>query len=139
MKVDYLGAYQNLRHRGPAVAYLLTLPQSRPVNSEHPTPYQRSRRLTECEIEEAAARYLHGATVYDLAEKYGIHRKTVAELLRSRGVSLRYRRLTKEQLADAERLHAEGWSFVRLGNHFGVDQSTIWSALKRRRQSGAST
>jgi hypothetical protein len=37
-----------------------------------------ARRLSECDVAELVTRYRKGATVYDLAERFGIHRATVS-------------------------------------------------------------
>ena len=37
-----------------------------------------ARRLSESDVTELITRYREGATVYDLAERYGIHRTTVS-------------------------------------------------------------
>lgn len=56
--------------------------------------YQGSRRLTGEEQPRLVSDYQAGQSVYDLAETFGIHRTTVAVLLRRNGVELRYRKLS---------------------------------------------
>lgn len=129
--MDYLGAYQNQKHRGRSFDELLTLASVRRPTTSAPV-YQRSRRLPPDEITALVDAYEAGTSVYTLADIHGINRRTVADLLRSNGVTLRYRRLTEAQLTEAEDLRNEGWSYVRLGERFSVDQSTVWSALRRR-------
>lgn len=129
--MEYLGRYRNLRDQGERFHALLNLPPVERLQI-HGKPYQRSRRLGSTELAKLTEAYLTGRSVYDLGREFGIHRRTVAELLRSNGVELRYRKLTDEQITEPERLHEQGWSFVRLGQQYGVDQSTVWSALTRK-------
>jgi hypothetical protein len=48
-----------------------------------------ARRLSEGDVAELVTRYQQGATVYDLAERFTIHRTTVSGHLHRRGVRLR--------------------------------------------------
>ena len=48
-----------------------------------------ARRLSESDVAELVTRYQEGATVYDLAKRFSIHRTTVSGHLHRRGVRLR--------------------------------------------------
>ena len=52
-----------------------------------PVRHKQCRRLTEAQIEELAAQYRNGLTVYELAGVFGIHRTTVGIILRRHGVA----------------------------------------------------
>ncbi len=67
-----------------------------------------------------------------LAERFGVHRATVRQILLRQGVPLRVRGMTKEQVDEAERLYAEGWSAARLGERFHTNGTTVWRALLGR-------
>ena len=62
------------------------------------TPRQLQPRLHDPEVSEVLAHYQAGATVYELADRYGIHSHTVSEILERQGVARRYRMLSPEQL-----------------------------------------
>lgn len=71
-----------------------------------------------------------GATVYELAARFGIHRVTVSAHLHSRGVTLRHQGLDDEGVVEAIRLYEGGWSLARIGDRLGVDATTVWTVLK---------
>jgi transposase len=74
--------------------------------------------------------YRDGESITHLAQRFGIHRVTVAALLRRHGVELRRAGLTSDHVAAASKLYADGWSLVKLGRKFGVDAATVWRALR---------
>jgi DNA-binding IclR family transcriptional regulator len=77
-----------------------------------------------------AAEYQAGATVYELAARFKIHRATVSEHLHSLGVAMRRRGLDQGQVDQAATLYAQGWSVARIGGQFRVDGGTVWLALR---------
>jgi predicted DNA binding protein len=68
--------------------------------------------------------------IKELAQRFGIHRTTVTELLRRHGVKLRRVGLTSDDVAAASQMYARGWSVAKLGRNFGVDAVTVWRALR---------
>jgi DNA-directed RNA polymerase specialized sigma24 family protein len=76
--------------------------------------------------------YREGRTVYDLAERFGIHRTTVSQHLHRQGVKMRRLGLDEQQVDLAVRLYEQGWSVAGIGNHCGVNGSTVWLALRGR-------
>lgn len=66
-----------------------------------------------------------------LAERWDLHRTTVANHLRRRGVQLRREGLTSAAVTEALRLHEEGWSLQRLAERLVCDAETVRQALKR--------
>ncbi|UGQ56905.1 helix-turn-helix domain-containing protein [Rhodococcus pyridinivorans] len=91
-----------------------------------------NRKLERDEIEALVRRYREGATVYELAEEFGMHRQTVSAHLHREGVTLRSRvRMTPQLLARAIELYKAGWSTVQIGKELGVGTSTVGKALKR--------
>lgn len=91
-----------------------------------------ARRLSDGDVAELVTRYQEGATVYDLAERFSIHRTTVSGHLHRRGVKLRGLSLDRRPVGVATRLYQQGWSAARIGSHLGVDGSTVWRALRAR-------
>jgi hypothetical protein len=91
-----------------------------------------ARRLSEGDVAELVTRYQLGATVYDLAKRFTIHRTTVSGHLRRRGVRLRGQSLDERQVNVAIQLYEEGWSTARIGWHLAVNGSTVWLALRER-------
>ena len=65
------------------------------------TSIKRVRRLNDAERVELIEYYRSGLTVYQLANKYGIHRHTVSKHLRDAGVRLRLDGMTAEQIGRA--------------------------------------
>ena len=86
-----------------------------------------ARRLSDGDVAELVTRYQEGATVYDLAKRFSIHRTTVTAHLHRRGVRLRGLSPDRRQVVVATR---QGWSVARIGSHVGVDG--IASALTVR-------
>jgi DNA-binding CsgD family transcriptional regulator len=88
--------------------------------------------LTESDVDDLVAGYEAGATVYELAERFGIHRATVSEHLHRRGVGMRGAGLREEQVEVAVRLYEQGWSLARTGARLGCTGNTVRFALLRR-------
>jgi hypothetical protein len=76
--------------------------------------------------------YQAGATVYELAERFKIHRVTVSEHLHRQGVRMRRRGLEEWQIDEAAQLYEQGWSLARIAPRYDVHPSTIWLALRAR-------
>ncbi|MDV6291466.1 hypothetical protein [Rhodococcus aetherivorans] len=91
-----------------------------------------NRKLEPVEVAELMRRYRKGATVYKLAEEFGMHRQTVSAHLHREGIALRSRvRMTPQLLARATELYEAGWSTVQIGKELGLGTSTVGKALKR--------
>lgn len=92
---------------------------------------KRARRLNQTELAVLADDYRAGATVYDLATKFGINRKTVNRQLKVLGVPMRRASLTDAELTQAVALYESGLSLATVGEQVGRDHSAIGNALKR--------
>jgi lambda repressor-like predicted transcriptional regulator len=114
------------------VEALETLIQKRPDPTpvERPKP-KRARQLGADRVAELITGYQAGATVYELATRFGIERRTVSNILHRHGVPMRRRGLSPDQVDTAIHLYKLGWSLARVGNHLGVDHTTILTALRR--------
>ncbi len=102
--------------------------QSRTTRSRRPP----SRQLTALEVAALVDRYRSGATVYDLAARFSIHRNTVSQHLHRQGVAMRRQGLSVDQVDHAVHLYQAGQSLARIGARLDVDASTVHSALGAR-------
>ncbi len=87
-------------------------------------------RLSDIQIAALGDGYLAGATVYELAARFSIHRVTVSAHLHRQGITVRRQGLDAEGIAHVVRLYEDGWSFARIGDRLGIDATTAWTALK---------
>jgi hypothetical protein len=76
--------------------------------------------------------YVAGATVYELAARFELHRVTVSAHLHRQGVVMRRRGLDPGRVNEAARLYAGGWSVARVGARLDVDGGTVWATLRAR-------
>lgn len=76
--------------------------------------------------------YKAGATLTDIATKYGYNRIGISSALKAAGVRVRRAALTEEQAGEAERLYAAGQSLATLAARFDVDASTIRTRLLKQ-------
>ncbi|MFQ6228279.1 hypothetical protein [Nocardia sp. NPDC002869] len=97
---------------------------------ERPKP-RRARQLDAEEVSELITGYQAGATVYELADRFGIERRTVSGILHRRGVPMRRRGLSPDQADTAIHLYTLGWSLARVGKHLDVNHTTVLTALRR--------
>ncbi|MEV8358494.1 sigma factor-like helix-turn-helix DNA-binding protein [Microbacterium sp. NPDC076895] len=74
------------------------------------------------------ARYEAGATVYELAEAFGIHRHTVAQRLREAGVKLRRTAPTDDEITEMVQRYESGQSLARIAETIG---GTTANTVKR--------
>jgi transposase-like protein len=133
--VEVLGTYFNnrvllRRIERLRMDLLATVGEIRPPEPLVPLP-PRPQPLADREEAALAAAYRGGATVYELAAGYGIHRQTVSRVLESHGVARRYNQFTPEQRTEARRLRREGWTIARLAAHYGLPTSTMYDQLRR--------
>lgn len=92
---------------------------------------QIQRRLTAKHAAQLAAEYQAGDSMQQLADRWHLHRTTVAVHLRRAGVTIRQRGIPPERIDEATRLYHEGWSCQRLAERFDCDDETVRQTLKR--------
>ncbi|TMR07418.1 hypothetical protein ETD83_00050 [Actinomadura soli] len=92
----------------------------------------RAKQLKEQEAQEVVAAYRAGASVYQIARRFHIHRVTVSKILRRHGVKMRMGGMSPEQIDEAVKLYQEGWSLARIGKRMSVDGQTVRSRLVER-------
>jgi hypothetical protein len=120
---DFIGAFLTggssklsglLRRLGADLPALLAAP---PASGTAPArERQQQRRLTPEQIGELVEQYVSGDDMRVLAERWCMHRTTVAGHLQRAGAELRRQGLDDQQLKEAIRLYGEGWSLERLGH-----------------------
>lgn len=85
--------------------------------------------LTASEVDRLVGDYLDGATVKELADRYGMHRATVSAHLTRRRVARRRPRLGVEEAAEAVRLHLGGVSIRSIARSMGLSRRAVRAAL----------
>lgn len=109
--------------------YKLVLSNINPMRSHKTTG--RAKILSPAECIRLVARYQDGATVYELAAAFGVHRGTIARRLKAEGVKLRNQPLSKADVRRAVELYTSGQSILQIGVELGRHHSTIWHVLQR--------
>lgn len=66
----------------------------------------------------------------EIAERYGVHRHTVADWLGRMAVPVRRPGLSPADLPRAAELYQAGWSLARVAEHFGCNGETARRALR---------
>jgi predicted DNA-binding protein (UPF0251 family) len=130
--VEVTTRYSNPPGRAFELRKLLTATPVRGSESHaEPSPRQRQRRLRPEELERLTAGYLAGIEVKVLAERFGIARQTVFDLMRRNKVPGRYPRLGPVEIDEARSQYLSGMSLADVGRHLGVDAGTVRQALIR--------
>jgi DNA-binding CsgD family transcriptional regulator len=125
----------NDRYQLQALKRLLAaLPETTmPAPGSKPQSLHRvAKRLKEHQVKALVEAYKSGATVYELADSFGIERRTVSNILKREGVETRWRRLTEEDIDEVVRLYATGLSAARIADRFGVNADTVRYQLRKR-------
>ena len=86
-------------------------------------------RLPPARIAALVDGYQAGATVYELADRFGIHRTSVSANLHRAGVPMRRQGMGEQQKTLAVVLYNQGWSIAHLSDRFDVDPTTVRRAL----------
>jgi DNA-directed RNA polymerase specialized sigma24 family protein len=111
----------------PALVASATDRQQRPPTRQRQTQH----RLSVEQVQRLVAEYRDGASVQELAARWGVHRTTVAAQLRQAGVPLRRRGVPADRRTEAIRLYGEGWSCQRLAERYGCHATTVWKVLRQ--------
>lgn len=86
-----------------------------------PTSQRRLKRLSPADVDQLVREYCDGqGSIYELADRWGVHRNTIAKYLKSRGLELGRLSLTNDEVRRAQRLRDDGLSFNAIGRD-------IWS------------
>lgn len=122
--MEVLKRLSNGYERGRKVLSLVDFP-SADRSVRDPLPRQRHHRLTAAERAAVVAAHQSGALIRELAERFGVNRKTISKTLERHGVARRYRLLSVEDLPGIRAAYAAGASLEELGRRFKVDASTV--------------
>jgi transposase-like protein len=126
-----MGRYSNHRDQAELIRGLIESAPKDAVEPKVRTIRKTARRLDVNEVGALVEGYLAGATVYDLARRFEVHRSTVSIVLERNGVSRRSRLLNGERVLQAASLYAAGSTLALVGRELGVSRSTVALALKR--------
>lgn len=87
------------------------------------------RQLTADDVDQEIDVFRSGTTIRKLAAQYGVHRTTVAEHLRSRGIDTRPPGLHRADVPSAATLYRDGWSLQRIAEKFDCNATTAFHRL----------
>lgn len=124
-----MGRWSNHSEQGERLQALVELVPSGPIQPIVRTKKQNQTRLRPAEIAELVVGYRDGATVYELAKRFRVHRDTVSKLLERQGVARRGRPLSPFQIDQAVSLYAGGQSLAKIAPQLECDPGTVRLAL----------
>ncbi|SKB01593.1 AraC-type DNA-binding protein [Agreia bicolorata] len=107
------------------------MPPTRATDSKPAPLPRRAKQLTSDELEESEELYAAGASIVDLAKRFGIHRHTLSEHFRARGVSIRDTAIDHDSLQVAKRMYEAGSSLAAVSKIVGYSPNTIRTHLLR--------
>jgi transposase-like protein len=91
---------------------------------------RRQRRLASADVDQLVREYCDGlGSIYDHAERWGVHRTTIARHLRGRGLELGRLPLTSHEIERVQELREQGLSLNAIGRAIGRDPKTAKSVL----------
>ena len=93
---------------------------------------QRQRRLNEAQALLMANKYQDGATVYQLAQEFGISRQTVSERLKKAGITMRQQSPRSELIDEMVGLYESGLSLAGIGDRLGTSPGTVHRYIRIR-------
>ena len=93
---------------------------------------QRQRRLNEAQALLMANKYQEGATVYQLAQEFGISRHTVSERLKRAGITMRQQSPRSELIDEMVGLYESGLSLAGIGDRVGISPGTVHRYIRIR-------
>ncbi|WP_140162859.1 helix-turn-helix domain-containing protein [Agreia sp. VKM Ac-1783] len=99
------------------------------VRDEQPTRNQ-VKQLSPAFIDQLVNEYKAGGSVYELQNRHGVHRSTVAKHLKHRGIALGVQPLSKSEIARAQELYEQRLSLNAIGRAMGRDPKTIKAVVK---------
>lgn len=144
----YISAFNVKRLASDLESVIAQLPPpDAPPRRREGAPIRRSiRELRDEELAGMITDYQAGASLTDLAAKYGYNRVGISGVIKGAGVQIRRQGLMPAQVAEAQRLYGEGQSLATLAARFNVDAGTEYLdrcaplniAIKRHRISSLS-
>ena len=129
--VEVLAGYCKLSHQRKQIEELIGMvPDGR--DDEPDRVVRHARRLRSHQLDVLIDAYQSGATVYELAERFGISRQTVSEHLHRQGVRLRLQGLSPSQIEVAVEMYGQGLSLAKIAAQLGVHAGTVHKRLRER-------
>jgi transposase len=99
-------------------------PDGPPVRAKNDR--QRQRRLDSDDLVAFQDAYLEGIQITEIAQRFGIHRNTVFELVKRLGLpSRRQAYFSAEEISQVIALYKSGQSAQKVADQFSVNASTI--------------
>ena len=129
--MEVLGRYSNHCDQGKRVERVLEIPLSEMATPVSRPLRQVQRRLQAAELDELAEAYLAGATLSELSDRFGKHRRTISTELERRGVARRYRLVEGKRLQQAIQSYQDGMSVISISKELGVAGDTVHKALTK--------
>ncbi len=125
-----VGVIEVYAHPTKGVQRLLKLAQEwadQPLTGPTPPPTscRIAYQLQATEIDDLVVQYKAGATVRQLAAKFGVHRATVGKHLEARGVDTRQPLLSPEAVKEAAGQYQAGAILEDLATRYHVSDTTI--------------
>jgi transposase-like protein len=90
---------------------------------------QTQTRLDASNRAEVLAEYVAGASVRELADRFGIHRATMSDIARLTGVKVRHPELPNEVRTRAARLRNEGMTLAQVAKKLRIGGDAVRSAV----------
>jgi len=138
--VDVLRYYANPQEwqsrRSETIRALIEAQTPNGVQTPRVLP-RRCAQLTKEQVTALLDAYRAGDSTYQLAERFGVHRQTVAATLRRVGVATRGLErveLNDDQRAEAQRLWDGGASYHQIGTTLGVSERAVSRTLRAARR-----
>lgn len=95
-----------------------------------PVKRRQHKHLSPTDVDQLVREYCDGlGSVYDLADRWGVHRNTISKHLKSRGLELGRLSLSSDEIRRAIDLRTQGLSFNAIGRALGKDPKTVKAAL----------
>ena len=114
----------------PISADELTAPQSNSIRKELT---RQQRYLTELEVKTAIIEYQQGRSTYELAKKYGCHRRTISDTLKRNGIEISHLASKKPELVKKViEQYSEMKTPKEVGAIVGINEGTVRQILKEK-------
>jgi hypothetical protein len=123
--VELVRLYSNPKAGLESLPKLLTRATSVRRRGHKAAARQVQVRLDPQQASALATAYRAGEKTKELAERFGVHRATVTNILYRLGVDVHQSGLTASQVSEACRLYPQGWSLARLAERYEVNDMTV--------------
>ena len=87
------------------------------------------RRRSKQQRQEVLERYRAGQSYAEIGRALGVHRATIAEIIKRNGEAHQRRTLSSAEQTKAKALHASGVAFTAIAGHYGVVHDVLSNCL----------